>query len=292
MHPDEVPVDAALVRLLLEEQLPHLGDLPLRRVEPWGTDNAIWRLGEEYVVRLPRIHWAVAQIELEARWLPKLGPLLPVEVPEPVAVGESGSAYPFPWAVHRWLPGVGAGPDTLGDPLRFALDLAEVVRALWSIPTQDAPAARNRARPLRDYDAETRAVISASAHRIDGERAFELWAAALDAAPHTGPRRWVHGDLDGNLLVRDGRLTGLVDWGSACAGDPAVDIQVVWSPLFTPESRRAFIDALAIDESALARSIGTLLHQSCSAIFYYSETFPLIMERSWHKLAAVGVGRR
>src|SRR5690349_12620075 len=126
MHDDEVEVDDRVVRRLLQTQMPDLADRPLSIVEPWGTDNAIWRLGDDLVVRLPRIHWAVAQIEQEALWLPRLGPHLPVAVPRPVAIGEPGDGYPYRWAVHEWLPGEGASRDLLEDPVAFALGLAEV----------------------------------------------------------------------------------------------------------------------------------------------------------------------
>ena len=289
MHSDEVEVDEALVHRLLAAQLPALADLPLNPVEPWGTDNAIWRLGGDLVVRLPRIEWATAQVERDATWLPRLAPHLSISVPEPVAVGSPGHGYPFPWAVHRWIPGTGASIEVMSDPMLFASDLAAAVRSLQLVPTEGAPAARNRARPLRAYDHVTRAAIESAAHLIDAESATRVWEDALAAAPHDAPQVWVHGDLEGNCLVRDGRLAGLVDWGSMCAGDPAVDVQVVWSPLFTNVSRRAFVDALAVDEATLARSKGAAIHQACSALPYYLETYPLIVERSWHKLAALGV---
>lgn len=114
----------------------------------------------------------------------------------------------------------------------------------------------------------------------------------MTSAPHDGPPVWVHGDLEGNCLVRDGRLCGLVDWGSACVGDPAVDVQVVWSPLFTDASRSAFLGALDVGESTLARSRGMAINQACAALPYYLDTYPLIVERSWQKLAALGVGSR
>ena len=289
MHADEVEVDDALVRRLLAAQMPELADRPLAVVEPWGTDNGIWRLGDDLVVRLPRIRWATGQIGREATWLPRLAAHLPVAVPEPVAVGEPGHGYPYRWAVHRWIPGVGASLDQLGDPVTFALDLADVVRALQAVPTSGAPSARNRARPLREYDEATRQAIDAAGHLVDAEAATAVWEEALAAAPHEGPPVWVHGDLEGNCLVRDRRLCGLVDWGSACAGDPAVDVQVVWSPLFTDESRRAFLGALDVDDATLARSRGAAINQACAALPYYLDTYPLIVERSWHKLASLGV---
>lgn len=292
MHADEVEVDEAVVRRLLAAQMPHLADRALTIVEPWGTDNAIWRLGDDLVVRLPRIGWAAGQIAREATWLPRLASHLPVCVPDPVAVGDPDDGYPFPWAVHRWIPGEGAALERFDDPVTFARDLAEAVRTLQTVPIDGAPRARNRARPLQDYDAPTRLAIDAAAPLIDAAAATAVWEEALAAAPHPGPPVWVQGDLEGNCLVQDGRLCGIVDWGSACAGDPAVDVQVVWSPLFTDASRRAFLDALDVDRATLARSRGAAVNQACAALPYYLHSYPLIVERSWHKLAALGVAPR
>jgi aminoglycoside phosphotransferase (APT) family kinase protein len=292
MHRDEVHVDEALVRRLLDAQLPHLAARPVTKVEPWGTDNGIWRLGDDLVVRLPRIGWAQGQVEREATWLPRLAAHLAIAIPEPVAVGEPTEEYPYRWAIHRWLPGEGAAPDTIGDASTFALDLADAVRDLRRAPTAGAPRARNRARPLHDYDEATRLAIDRASHLIDAEAATAVWEEALAAPAHTGPPVWVHGDLEGNCLVRDGRLSGLVDWGSACAGDPAVDVQVVWSPLFTEASRAVFLNALGVDEATLARSRGAAINQACAALPYYLDTYPLIVERSWHKLSALGVEPR
>lgn len=292
MHEEEVEVDEALVRRLLARQLPGLADRPLTTVEPWGTDNAIWRLGDDLVVRLPRIHWAAGQAEHEAVWMPRLAAHLPVAVPEPVAVGEPADGYPYRWAVHRWIPGEAAAPDRLGDAVAFALDLAGVIRRLQGVSTEGAPPARNRARPLQEYDDSTRRAIEGASHLIDAAAAVAVWEQALAAPPHDGPPVWVQGDLEGNCLVRDGRLCGIVDWGSACAGDPAVDVQVVWSPLFTEASRRAFIEALDVDDATLARSRGAAVNQACAALPYYLHTYPLIVERSWHKLASLGINGR
>jgi aminoglycoside phosphotransferase (APT) family kinase protein len=289
MHDDELEVNEELVRGLLTTQMPDLADLALTKVEPWGTDNAIWRLGDDLVVRLPRIHWAAGQAEFEAEWLPRLAPYLPVPIPEPIAIGEPDRSYPYRWAVHRWVPGVGAAMDRFDDPASFARDLADVVRALHTVPIHGAPRASNRARPLADYDTATRWGIERASHLIDADAATAVWEQALAAPPYDGPAVWVQGDLEGNCLVSDGRLSGIVDWGSACAGDPAVDVQVVWSPLFSEESRHVFLDALEVDEATIARSRGAAINQACMALPYYRHTYPLIVERSWHKLAAVGV---
>lgn len=291
MHADEVEINADIAARLLAAQLPEFARLALSIVEPWGTDNAIWRLGEELVLRFPRIGWARNQVAFEAEWLPRFAPLLNVVVPEPIAVGVPGEGYPFPWAVHRWVPGIGARLDAMVDPMRFARDLAAVTGQIWAMPADGAPPAKNRARPIAAYDDETRRCIAAAAHLIDADAALAIWAEALAAPAHEGPSVWVHGDLEGNCVLLDGQLHGLVDWGLGCAGDPAIDVQVVWSPLFTDASRRRFLDELAIDEATLARSRGAAINQASGALAYYLNTYPLIVERSWHKLAALGVGR-
>jgi aminoglycoside phosphotransferase (APT) family kinase protein len=292
MHEEEIEVDEVLVRHLLASQFPDLAALALTAVQPWGTDNAIWRLGDDLVVRVPRIYWAKDQAEREAMWLPRIGPHLPVAVPEPVAIGQPAGGYPYQWAVHRWLPGDGATLGRIDDPAVFALKLAEVVGALQTVPIDGAPEANNRARPLQEYNDSTLEAIESSSHLIDAEAARAVWEEALAAPPHQGDAVWVHGDIEGNCLVSDGHLSGIVDWSSACAGDPAVDVQVVWSPLFTDHSRRVFLDALDVDAATLARSRGAAIHQACAALPYYLNTYPLIIERSWHKLAALGVNPR
>jgi aminoglycoside phosphotransferase (APT) family kinase protein len=289
MHEDEIGVDETLVGNLLRSQMPTFAELHLVGVEPWGTDNAIWRLGSDLVIRLPRIHWAAGQAELEAQWLPRLAPNLPVAIPEPIAIGEPSEEYRYRWAIHRWIPGEAAALNRMDDPTTFALALAEVVRMLQAVLTTGAPPAQNRARPLAEYDEATRSYIDHASHLIDAVAAIEVWEEALAAPPHPGPPVWVQGDLEGNCLVRDGRLCGIVDWGSACAGDPAVDIQVVWSPLFTEGSRRAFFEALQVDDACIARSRGAAIHQACGALPYYLHTYPAIVERSWHKLETLGV---
>ncbi len=291
MHEHEAEIDEGLVRRLLAAQMPGLTALQLVIVEPWGTDNAVWRLGDDLVVRLPRIDGARGQVDKEAQWLPLIAPHLSVEVPQPVAVGEPAFGYPYRWAVHRWIDGESARPERMHEPVEFARDLARAVRELQAMPIDGAPPPRHRARPLAHYDTPTRRAIEGAAHLIDADAALAVWEDALAAPPYDGPAIWVHADLEGNCLLRDGRLCGIVDWNSACLGDPAVDVQVVWSPLFTEESRDVFLDELGVEDATTRRSKGAAVNQACAALPYYLGTYPLIVERSWHKLRALGIGR-
>src|SRR5580704_15517522 len=165
MHADEVDVDDDLVRALLVSQFPRWADLALERMPSTGTDNAIYRLGHDFGVRMPRIHWAVKQIAKEYEWLPRLGPQLPVSLPQPVARGEPAHGYPFPWLVFRWLEGRDAMVAAVDDWCRLATDVARFVLALQAVEANDGPPALGRGGPLVAYDVRTRHAID----RLDGE---------------------------------------------------------------------------------------------------------------------------
>ena len=295
LHDDEVPVDEVLASGLIAAQFPDLAEHPLRIVEPWGTANAVWRVGDDLVARFPRYPGSARQPSRDHRVLPMLAAHLSVSVPEAVAVGRPDLGYPFEWSLHGWIEGEPAEPAVASastDPNAFALDLALAIAELQRVPIDDAPSARNRARPLAAYDDETRGWIARAADVVDAAAALAVWDDAVAAPPHPGPPVWVHGDLEGNCLATGGRLAGLVDWGSACVGDPAVDIQVAWSPLFDNDSRERFLAALDVDDATIRRARGAAINQACAAFAYYLDTYPPIIERSRHKLTALGVDVR
>jgi aminoglycoside phosphotransferase (APT) family kinase protein len=224
IHVDEVGVDDQVVKSLLASQFPDWAKLELRQMATTGTDNAIYRLGEHLGIRLPRIHWAVGQIAKEREWLPQLAPDLPAPVPEPLALGEPGSGYPYPWLVYRWLEGADAMASSFVDWRHVAPQVAELVIALQSIDTTNAPSAGMRGGPLAPYDGVTRAAMAHLDGLIDVRRALAVWQAAVSAEPWSGPPVWVHGDLlPGNVLVGDGSLAGIIDWSAAGIGDPACE---------------------------------------------------------------------
>ncbi len=249
MHEDEVATDAGQVRRLIAAQFPQWADLTVEPVASAGTDNALYRLGDEMAVRLPRIHWATAQVDKEAEWLPKLAPHLPLSIPEPSARGEPGEGYPWRWSVCRWLAGENATLDRIGDPLRAAADLASFVRALQAInpaggPTPD-PAKLGRGAPLATRDVRTRAALADLASLMDTHAAETAWDVALRAPEWSGQPVWIHGDLhSGNLLARDGRITSVIDFGALGIGDPACDLMPAWN-LFAEDGRDAFRSAVA-----------------------------------------------
>jgi aminoglycoside phosphotransferase (APT) family kinase protein len=265
MHDDELDIDAELVRGLLAAQFPHWAGLPLERIEPSGTDNAIFRLGEHMSVRVPRIHWAAGQPEHEHAWLPRLTPLLPLAVPAPLALGEPGEGYPWRWAIHTWL----AGDTAAGEVPGSAADLAGFVAALQRIDPTGAPRA-GRGGPLASRDEGTRVALEACRGVFDVDGATTVWEEALSAPEWHRPPVWVHGDLDPrNLLVEDGRLCGVIDFGGVGIGDPACDIAAAWKVLRADE-REPFRSLLSVDDATWMRSRGWVIHQAAMALAYYT----------------------
>lgn len=291
MHADELDIDSQLVRRLLSTQYPHLARLPLSLVPTSGTDHTLFRLGDEWVVRMPRIHWATEQAELERRWLSQLAPHLPLAVPEQVAMGEPGEGYPWPWTVYRWLDGESAIDNPAADTVRTAVDLARFIRALQTADPAGGPAADatagGRGAPLAARDADTRDAIARSHGLVDIDGVIAAWEIALRAPAHDGPAVWIHGDLEpGNLLLRNGHLSAVIDFCCLCLGDPAVDLIPAWS-VFSGEAREAFRAALGVDEATWARGKGWALSTAIIALPYYVDTNPFMAANARRKLAAV-----
>jgi aminoglycoside phosphotransferase (APT) family kinase protein len=284
MHADEAHIDTDLVRTLVAAQFPRWADLPVEPVASSGTDNAMYRLGDDLAVRLPRIAGAAGNVAFEQKWVPLLAPRLPVAVPEPVAVGEPAGDYPYRWTVCRWLPGANPTVDTTTPEL--AHDLVTFITALRSVDPAGAPAA-GRGGPLATRDEPTRAAIAASAGFVDTAAVTAAWEDALAVPPWGGPPTWAHADLSpGNLLVRDGRLTAVIDWGAAGAGDPTVDLIVAWNLLPAP-ARATFRAELGVDDDTWRRGRGWALSISIIQLPYYQHTNPALAANSRHVIAQV-----
>ncbi|MFI7639419.1 aminoglycoside phosphotransferase family protein [Nonomuraea sp. NPDC049400] len=262
--PQDPLIDEALVRRLLAAQFPQWAGLPLRPVPRSGMDNATFRLGDDMSVRLPRYRRWVGQAEREHRWLPRIAPHLPLPISEPLAKGEPGEGYPFPWSVYRWLEG--ETTEELADPLQAAKELAGFLRALQGIDATGGPGPSwsnaFRGVPMGDerdslaVESRVRPKIEALRGMADTDAVTAVWEAALMAPAWDRPPVWIHGDIaTGNLLIVEGRLSAVIDFGTLAVGDPAVDLLAAWKFL-PPEARGVFRETLGVDDATWARGRG------------------------------------
>ncbi|MDO8410384.1 MAG: aminoglycoside phosphotransferase family protein [Phenylobacterium sp.] len=254
---ERVKVDEATVATLVAEQFPQWADLPITRVKPGGWDNRTFRLGADLLVRMPAAAHYLAQVEKEQMWLPRLAPGLPLSIPAPMAVGAPGRGYPFPWSICAWIAGetVAAAADGL-DHEALAQDLADFLLALHAVDASEGPPAGphnfHRGGDPAVYDGQTRAAVQALGDQIDGAAALALWDEAL-ATRWDRPPVWIHGDVaPGNLLVRNGRLAAVIDFGTCGVGDPACDLAFAWTVL-EDAARDTFRQRLGLDDACWLR---------------------------------------
>lgn len=290
MRPDPNPVDEDLVRRLIAGQFPRWAGLPVERFPSGGTVNGMYRLGDGMVVRLPLARGGAGDVVLEREWLPRLAPRLPVAVPEVLGAGEPAEGYPWPWSVYRWLAGENPEAGALSEPVPLARDLAAFVAAMRSVTLPGAPAA-HRGGPLSSLDAETRVAIEElrgiPEENVDADAVTAVWEDALRAPGGDGPPVWLHADLmPGNLVVDGGRLTAVIDFGCAGAGDPACDLFPAWN-LLPAGAREVFREALGVDDAAWRRGRGRTLSQALIALPDHRETNPAMARNARHVIRAV-----
>ena len=285
MHADEREISVALVRNLIDDKFPQWRELALTRVESSGTDNAIFRLGSDLAVRLPRVLSATPHIAKECRWLPVLAPYLPLATPAPVAQGLATAAYPWPWYVYQWLMGQDVAQTPSLDMVQLARDLAGWIRALQRCYTTGAPLAGagnfGRGLPLTDpdRDARTRACIAQCVDLglLDYIPAMQLWQNATATPAWSAAGVWIHGDLTAtNLLCRDGRVSAVIDFGGLAVGDPAVDLLPAWN-MGDAVSRHAFRDAMQVDDATWLRGQAWALSVAVIALPYYLHSNPAMV---------------
>ncbi len=259
---DEPDITAELVITLVAEQFPRWAHLPIEPVKPSGWDNRTFHLGKDMSVRLPSAERYAAQVHTEQKWLPALAPHLSCPVPEPLAMGSPSQYYPWHWSVYRWIDGENADTLSAHDRKQFAADSAKFLTELRRIDTAGGPlaGARNfyRGAALSIYDDETRTAISRLEGTVDTDAATKLWENAVSTKwPHRPV--WIHGDFSaGNLLVRGGRLTAVIDFGTLGVGDPACDLVIAWTFL-DEASRKIFRTHMDPDPDTWDRARGWCL---------------------------------
>lgn len=283
-------IDDDLVRGLVAAQFPRWAGSPVRRWRSGGTVNAVYRLGDDLVVRLPLGPGGAGDVALEREWLPRLAPRLPVAVPEVLGAGRPAGGYPWPWSVYRWLPGEHPRAGEPGEPVALARDLAGFVAAMRTAGLPGAPKAY-RGGPLALLDAPTRAAIERlrgiPEEDVDCDAVAAVWEDALATPVWPGPPVWLHADLmPGNLLVAGGRLTAVIDFGCTGVGDPACDLFPAWN-LLPPGAREVFREALGVDDATWARGRGRTLSQALIALPHYRLTNPAMADNARHVIRAV-----
>jgi aminoglycoside phosphotransferase (APT) family kinase protein len=271
MHEDDLAIDEASIRRTLAEQTPTWADLSMRRIQSSGTDNALFRLGENLLLRLPRRASAIAFLAKELDWLPRLTGL-PLEIPRLRHRGPIDLGAPCEFGLFDWMDGEIATPEAIADPHAAAIALADFLTALHGQPTEGAPVAgpinSRRGVPLPDMTQATLSSIDLLADEIDTVAAKGLWASAV-AESHRSSTVWLHGDLKAdNLLAKDGKLSAVIDWGLSAVGDPTADYAVAWTWV-QPQSRERFRDALELDGGDWQRAKGWALYGTVIALSYY-----------------------
>lgn len=278
MHENEFEIDELLVCALLKSQCSHWANLPLKFIESSGTDNALFRLGNEYVVRLPRIDWATESINKEYEWVPQLTRFLKIPISTPLFKGNPYPPYPWPWLLTRWNEGHNPHFEKEDAYKQLAKDLANFLNELHGINLSNGPASR-RGVSLKEVDAETRQAIGELEGEIDSPRITFLWDQLSNTAPWNKDPVWVHGDfLPGNILVQNNRLSAVIDFSDVGIGDPACDLIIAWS-LLNAHSRKYFKENLKnIDDDTWARGRGWALSIALIILPYYKDTNPTIVK--------------
>lgn len=290
MHHDEIPVSTALAIRLVDTQFPHLAGRPVRPLSATGTDNVMFRLGNDLLLRFPRRPSATLLLRREWEWLPHMR-TLPLKVPEPLDLGDPAQGYPCPFMILRWIPGDPARLTPLGQSGEAADTLAGFVAALRDLPGAGGPIAgsanHNRGAPLAVLDDAARRAIADLADLYHPADLQEIWDDALQAPAWSGAPLWLHGDLgEDNLLTLDGRLGAVIDFGLMARGDPATDLIPAWS-LFTGPARARYLDATALDDATLTRGRGWALATAAIALAHYRDRHPALSRRSQRTLDAL-----
>lgn len=282
----EVAIDASLIRRLLQAQHPDLAARPLRIVAH-GWDNVLARLGDDLVVRLPRRAQAAALIEHEQRWLPALAPGLPLPVPVPLRAGVAGEGFPWAWSVCPWFAGTAAVATDLADPEAAAEMLAGFLAALHHPAPADAPQNPFRGVRLAARDRLVQSYLEMLGPAVDQSLVRTRWDAACALPPHDATPVWLHGDLHpANLVVRDGAIAAVVDFGDLTGGDPATDLAIAWM-LFAPPARARFRGALGgIDAPTWQRAAGNELAHALACLARSADA-PLMARMGRRTLDAV-----
>lgn len=294
LHDDELDIDAAMVRRLVDEQFPAWRALPVRAVPVRGTVNAVFRLGDELTVRLPvrrePAEVVQARLEVEAVAAGELAASSPVPTPRPVTLGQPVQGYPMPWAVQTWVAGRTAEGSEVAGSRHFAQDLAGLISALRATDTRGRVfTGTGRGGDLQVHDAWVQECLSRGEGLLDVPHVRSIWSELRDL-PREGQDVMTHGDLvPGNVLVDDGRLCGVIDGGGFAPADPALELVGAWH-LLEIDGRAEVRDLLGTGDVEWARGMAWALVQAIGLVWYYRDSHPALSRtgtRTLHRILDV-----
>ncbi len=284
-------IDITLVKQLVSSQFPRWKDLPISPVKVSGWDNRTFHLGKHMLVRMPSAaeEYAV-QVDKEHLWLPKLAPFLPFSIPVPLGLGKPEFGYPWNWSIYGWLEGETAVSGYIDNLCDFASKLAQFLISLQSIDSYGGPLSGShnfyRGGSLEVYDTQTRQAISILKDKIDVNLAIDIWETALSTSWNKLPV-WIHGDVSpGNLLVLNGKLSAVIDFGMMGVGDPACDLVIAWT-LFEGESREIFRKVLQMDSGTWARGRAWALWKALIVVSGLTSTNAVESAQAWRVIDEV-----
>ena len=259
-----INITTSLVKNLISEQFPQYKTLNIKPVEFSGIDNRTYHLGNDMLIRLPSAEGYAAQALKEQKWLPELAKHLSIQIPTPLHLGKPNQDYPWNWSIYRFIFGTSVNQLKLSSDVceNLAKDLAKFIKELHKTPTNNAPHGdlHNYYRGCHPcvYDSNTRADIQTLSSIIDADKALALWETATSSKWEPEPV-WVHGDMAiGNILIQDGKLAAVIDFGCMGIGDPACDLVIAWT-FFDGEARKIFKDTIGLDANTWNRARGWVL---------------------------------
>ncbi|KAA6336148.1 Bifunctional AAC/APH [termite gut metagenome] len=279
LHKGELEINERIVKILINEQFPGFNNLLIKQIPSIGTVNVLFKLGDEYIIRLPRLKEWEESILKERTILSYLAPFLTIRIPEPVASGNPTSLYPAKWAIYRWIEGDIFENSKKVNEYELARDLANFIMELHSIGLlPDAPRAGRK--PLKELNDVTYTAINAIKTEINHIKTIEIWKKLLQTPVWDNKPVWIHADLlKANILINSGRLNAIIDFGSAGTGDPAFDIIPAWT-ILKSGSRELFRELLDVDDNTWRRASGYALHQALLIIPYYQKTNPMFVRQA------------
>lgn len=291
MHDDQVDVTTETVAALIQEQFPPWSNGEVRLLQSTGTVNTIFRIGGDLTARFPLVRADAAQtrtvLEQEAQASMELAGVSPFPTPQHMALGDPGAGYPMPWSVQTWLSGTTASECDPSDSNDLAQDLATFISALRKAETRGRTfSGSNRGGVLTDHDEWVDECFENSEGLLDVPRLRRVWSH-LRELPRKDDDVMSHGDLTpGNVLVADGRISGVLDVGGFAPADPALDLVGAWH-LLRREPREVFRQALGCADLEWERGKAWAFEQAIGAVWYYFESNPTMSKMGWQTLGRI-----